>query len=79
MLEKEQACCYQRHPPNQKVPLAEYSRDRRLLVKWCNNVVRSLGNFRAPAELVQVVSGLAMSWPGWRIAHQGEKTDVESS
>ena len=62
MLEKEQARCYERRPPNQNVPLAEYSRDRGLLVGWCNKVVSSLDDFRAPAELVQVVSKLATSW-----------------
>ena len=68
MLEKEQALCYQRRPPNQNVPLAEYSRDRWSLVEWCNKVVSSLDDFRAPTELVQVVSELAMPW---RAAHQG--------
>lgn len=55
MLEKEMSC-YRRCPPNKVVPLPEYIQHRRLLIEWCNIVV-DLGNFRAPNELVQVVSG----------------------
>ena len=57
MLEKEMSC-YRRYPPNKVVPLAEYILHRRVLVEWCNTIVDQ-GNFRAPNELVQVVSGFA--------------------
>ena len=54
MLEKEMSY-YRRYPPNKVVPLAEYIQHRRMLVEWCNTIV-DRGSFRAPNELVQVVS-----------------------
>jgi len=57
MLEKEMSC-YRRYPPNEVVPLAEYIEDRRVLIEWCNTIIDH-GNFRAPNEIVQVVSGIA--------------------
>ena len=57
MLEKEMSC-YRRYPPNKVVPLAQYIEHRRMLVEWCNTITDQ-GNFRAPNELVQVVSGFA--------------------
>ena len=55
MLEKEQSI-YRRCPPNPNVPLAEYSKDRSLLVSWCQKLVYKKGDFRSPDELVQTVS-----------------------
>ena len=56
MLEKEMSC-YRRCPPNNVVPLDEYIQHRRMLIEWCNTIIDQ-GNFRAPDELIQVVSGL---------------------
>ena len=55
MLEKEMSC-YRRYPPNKVVPLAEYIEHRMMLIEWCNTIIDQ-GSFRAPNEIVQVVSG----------------------
>ena len=54
ILEKEQTV-YRRCPPNPNVPVAEYSQDRSLLVRWCQTLVGQ-GDFGSPDELVQTVS-----------------------
>ena len=63
MLDKEQST-YRRCPPtnNIVVPLVEYDQVRRALIGMCENFVMP-GDFRSPAELVQVVSCLSDSTP----------------
>jgi len=57
MLEKEQSSPYQRCSPNEVIPLAEYTQDRKLLIEWCTGWVRM--NFKSSNELVEVTMALA--------------------